>query len=93
MDKTSTLRVINYFTGKLRKTNRKTYHAHELENNTAEMLITLKLNLRFNAQTHTWRFVVGFFLYRNRWNVSKIVHKCNKTSLAKMIFKNNLKDV
>lgn len=61
MDKTSTLRVINYFTGKLRKTNRKTYHAHELENNTAEMLITLKLNLRFNTKTHTWRFVVGFF--------------------------------
>lgn len=53
MDKTSTLRVINYFTGKLRKTNRKTYHAHELENNTAEMLITLKLNLRFNTKTHT----------------------------------------
>jgi len=61
MDKTSTLRAINYFTGKLRKTNRKTYHAHELENNTVKMSITLKLNLRSNTHTHTWRFVVGIF--------------------------------
>lgn len=53
MDKTSTLRAINYFTGKLRKTNRKTYHAHELENNTVKMSITLKLNLRSNTHTHT----------------------------------------
>ena len=51
MDKTSTLRAINYFTGKVRKTNRKTYH--ELESNTVKMSITLKLNLRSNIQTHT----------------------------------------
>lgn len=52
MGKTSTLRAINYFTGKLRKTNRKIYHARELESNTVKMSITLKLNLRFNTQTH-----------------------------------------
>lgn len=40
------------FHRKLRKTNRKTYHAHELENNTVKMSISLKLNLRFNTQTH-----------------------------------------
>ena len=64
MDKTSTLRAINYFTGKVRKTNRKTYHAHELESNTVKMSITLKLNLRSNIQTHTWRFVVGIFFIK-----------------------------
>lgn len=67
MDKTSTLRAINYFTGKLRKTNRKTYHAHELENNTVKMSITLKLNLRSNTHTHTHEGLLWvFFLYRNQ---------------------------
>lgn len=62
MDKTSTLRAINYFTGKLRKTNRKTYHAHELENNTVKMSITLKLNLRSNTHTHM-KVCCGYFFY------------------------------
>ena len=35
----------------------------------------------------------GFFFDKNQQNVSKIVHKCNKTRLAKIIFKNNLKDI